>query len=147
MAWETPIFDRTQADIDFARRKIREWKSSGDRNTTNLKGCFNTLDINRIENNIQFLSDNLSELYYFSTVTTKTWDKSGLPTVDDINRLIRNTLTIISSICEDTPELPTTLLTIEDVNCLELNINKLKMILDNMTASFLECDTFECGEG
>lgn len=147
MAWETPIFDRTQADIDFARQKIREWKSSGDRNTTNLKGCFNVSDINRIENNIQFLSDNLSELYYFSTVTTKTWDKSGLPTVDDINRLIQNTLTIISSICEDTPELPTTLLTIEDVNCLELNINKLKMILDNMTASFLECDTFECGEG
>lgn len=147
MAWETPIFDRTQADIDFARQKIREWKSSGDRNTTNLKGCFNTSDINRIENNIQFLSDNLSELYYFSTVVTKTWSKSDLPTIDDINRLIHNTLTIISSICEDTPELPTTLLTIEDVNCLELNINKLKMILDNMTASFLECDTFECGEG
>jgi hypothetical protein len=80
-------------------------------------------------------------------VVTKTWSKSDLPTVDDINRLIQNTLTIISSICEDTPELPTTLLTIEDVNCLELNINKLKMILDNMTASFLECDTFECGEG
>ena len=146
MAWETPIFDRTQADIDFALQKIEEWKTNPS-GVYNLKGCFNAKDMNRIENNIRYLSDTLSELYYFSTVTTKTWDSSGLPTTSDIERLIQNALTIISSICEDTPELPTTLLTFEDVNCLELNINKLKMILDDMSASFLECDTFECGEG
>lgn len=147
MAWITPVFDRTQADVEFAIQKIQEWKLTGSLEITDLKGCFNVSDINRIEGDIQYLSDNLSELYYFSSVVTKTWDKASLPTMDDINRLIQNTQTLILSICDDAPELPTTLLTITDVNTLEGNLNKIKMILDDMTASFLECDTFECGEG
>lgn len=147
MAWIEPIFDRIQADVDFALQQIQRWRDEGSLDITDLKGCFNVSDMNRIENDIQFLSDNLSDLYYFSTVNTKTWDKASLPTVVDINRMIENTRILVLSICEDAPELPTTLVTFTDVNCIEGILNKLKMILDDMTASFLECDTFECGEG
>lgn len=147
MAWIEPIFDRIQADVDFALQQIQRWRDEGSSDITDLKGCFNVSDMNRIENDIQFLSNNLSDLYYFSTVNTKTWDKASLPTVADINRMIENTRILVLSICEDAPELPTTLVTFTDVNCIEGILNKLKMILDDMTASFLECDTFECGEG
>lgn len=147
MAWIEPIFDRIQADVDFALQQIQRWRDGGSLDITDLKGCFNVSDMNRIENDIQFLSDNLSDLYYFSTVNTKTWDKASLPTVVDINRMIENTRILVLSICEDAPELPTTLVTFTDVNCIEGILNRLKMILDDMTASFLECDTFECGEG
>lgn len=147
MAWIEPIFDRIQADVDFALQQIQRWRDEGSSDITDLKGCFNVSDMNRIENDIQFLSDNLSDLYYFSTVNTKTWDKASLPTVVDINRMIENTRILVLSICKDAPELPTTLVTFTDVNCIEGILNRLKMILDDMTASFLECDTFECGEG
>ena len=146
MGWIEPVFDRTQADIDFAIQTMQRWKNTRSYETSDLKGCFNVSDINRIENDIQYLSDNLTDLYYFSTVVTKTWNIEDSPLVSDIDRLIQNTLTIISSICDDTPELPTTLLTFADVNSLELNLYKIKMILDEMIASFQECDTFDCGE-
>ena len=147
MTWIEPIFDRTQADVDFATQQIQRWRSDGSLETTDLKGCFNASDMNRIENNIQFLSENLSDLYYFSKVTTKTWNKTDIPTVADIDRVIENTRTIVLSVCDDAPELPTTLLTFVDVNTLEHTLYKVKMILDDMTASFMECDTFDCGEG
>jgi hypothetical protein len=147
VSWIEPIFDRTIADVNEAIRILKEWKRTGETNTYDLKGCFNVSDMNRIEGNIRYLSDTLSDLYYFSEVETKTWNISGLPNVDDINRLIENTRAIILSICDDAPELPTTLLSYTDVNCLEQNLYKLKTMLDGMTASFLECDTFECGEG
>lgn len=147
MGWIEPVFDRTQSDVDFAKQQIQRWRDESSANITDLKGCFNVSDMNRIENNIRYLSDNLSDLYYFSSVTTKTWSKADLPTVADIDRLIENTRIIVLSICEDAPELPTTLVTFADVNALEQTLYKIKMILDEMTASFLECDTFECGEG
>ena len=144
--WIEPIFDRTQADVDFAIAKLQEWKTYKVSDIYDLKGCFNVSDINRIENDIRYLSDALSELYYFSHVETKTWDINSIPNQSDIDRIIQNTRTLILSICEDAPELPTTLLTIDDVNCIEFNLHKIKMILDEMTTSTVECGTFDCGE-
>lgn len=146
MAWITPIYDRTMADVSIALRKIQEWKQSGATSTEELKGCFNVSDMNRIEGNIRYLSDTLSELYYFNKLTTKTWGRDGLPTTSDMKRLIDNTRSLILSFSEHAPELPTTLLTITDVNCIEENLHKVKLILDVMTGAFRECDTLECGE-
>ena len=146
MEWIEPIFDRVQADVEFAIQQMQRWRDTDSSETTDLKGCFNVSDMNRIENNIQYLSDNLSDNYYFSDVVTKTWKKGDLPTVADIDRVIENTRTIVLSVCDDAPELPTTLLTFVDVNTLEHTLYKIKMILDEMTASFMECDTFDCGE-
>jgi hypothetical protein len=95
VTWIEPIFDRIQADVDFALQQIQRWRDEGSSDITDLKGCFNVSDMNRIENDIQFLSDNLSDLYYFSTVNTKTWDKASLPTVVDINRMIENTRILV----------------------------------------------------
>ena len=60
--WIDPIYDRTQADVD----RVKELKDIGYFNMTNaektewasdLKGALNRSDLERIENNIQILSD------------------------------------------------------------------------------------------
>ena len=149
MAWVRPIYNRTQADVDEAIEKLNEWKANGEMNVSDLKGCFNSSDMNRIEDNIKYLSDTLNGLYYFSSVTTKTWGKDGLPTVTDINRLTSNVRKIITAYHQSSsaPSLPTTLTTFGEVNDLEENLYRLKLLLDNMIQAFPECGAYTCGEG
>lgn len=146
--WSTPIFDRTQADVDFAISKIAEWKNSGYTSVYELKGCLNISDINRIETNIQYLSEQLTDLYYPSYITSKTWGLSGLPDINDVVRIIANVKKIISSFYQSSnaPELPDTMLTYEQVNNIEENLYLIKDILNDMILSFRECGTFNCGE-
>ena len=146
--WIEPIFDRTQNDVESAMRQIALWKANGVAKPSELKGCLNMGDLNRIEKDIQFLSDNLSALYYFSKVNTKTWQRSTLPTVSEINRILNNIKILISSFyqSEDAPDLPTTVLSYEHLNSIEENLHLLKEMLDNMIGSFRECGTLYCGE-
>ena len=149
MAWIEPIFDRTQADVDYAIAKIAEWKKTGASAQGELKGCFNVSDINRIEGNLKYLSDELKALYYFHTLTTyKTWTDTGIPTTADVTRLLNKMSRIIIGyfpIIAATP-LPSTLLKYTEVNALEENIYLIKEQLDDMVERFRECGTFECGE-
>lgn len=60
--WMPPITDRTQADVDRARELITTgWENlTADQKSeylSGLKGCLNTSDLSRIENNIQILID------------------------------------------------------------------------------------------
>lgn len=147
--WITPVFDRTLSDVSFAISKIAEWKKTGETNIYALKGCFNERDVNRIEGNIRYLRENLDKLYYFSNVVTRiTWNIGETLTMADVLRIIGNTEDIISAYYQsnDAPDLPETLLNYEQVNSLEKNLHLIKIILDNMIASFRECNTFECGE-
>ena len=146
--WTEPIFDRTLNDVESAIREIALQKANGGGVLPELKGCLNMGDLNCIENNIQFLSDNLSSLYYFSKVNTKKWSRTGLPTVADITRILNNIKILINSFyqSEDAPDLPTTVLTYEHLNNIEENLYLLKEMLDNMVASFRECGTLYCGE-
>lgn len=147
--WISPIYDRTQADVDFAISKIAEWRDSGSTDVYDLKGCLNVSDINRIENNIQFLSDKLSALYYCPNVNCKSWDKSGLPNTADVNRIIGNLQKTINAFYrgESAPDVPDNMLTYTQINAIEENLYSIKNILDEMTLLFRECGTFNCGEG
>jgi hypothetical protein len=97
--WIYPVFDRTQADVDYAKAKLSEWKEQGHPINNALKGCLNLNDINRIENDTQYLSDNLSALYYLSHIETTSWGIRDLPDINDVNRIIGNVKKIISSNC------------------------------------------------
>lgn len=146
--WITPIFDRTQEDVDYAIFKLDEWKANGTTDIYELKGCLNVSDINRIEKNIQYLSDKLSEQCYFPHAITKTWDMMGLPNMNDINRIIGNIRNIIMAFFQKStsPDLPNNMLNYEQVNAIEENLYLIKEILDNMVSSYRECGTFNCGE-
>lgn len=146
--WIEPIIDRTQADVDFAIAKIQEWKLNNNSDVYDLKGCFNVSDINRIENNIRYLSEKLTEYYYFTYTTNhRIWDKEDVLYDGDIQIIINNVETILSSyLFAGAPPLPESLLTFDQVNLLESNLYELKRTLDSMILSFRECGTFRCGE-
>lgn len=141
--WISPIYDRTQADVDYAISQIK----SGN-NASEYKGCFNVTDITRIENNSRYIADRLNVLKYTNSITTKTWSMYGLPNITDVNRLINNVSALITAYYKpaDAPSLPSTLLTYEQVNALEKNLYMIKHLLDEEENEFRHCGTFNCGE-
>lgn len=122
MAWHDVIDDRTQADVDFARYIIE-----------NLKGVFNAVDLNRVEENIKYLSDELNKLGYTNSVVVKSWNIEDLPTEADITRIIGNLRKLISiySKSSQAPELPSSMLHFQQINDLEKNLKLLKQMIDN----------------
>lgn len=194
--WREPIFDRTQADVDFAIQKIAEWTTynisaaeydekvrienealvlrEGYVATTNnalilqgdgrayvdsdalivkigvvydLKGCLNVLDINRIEENIAYLSERLIELDFPNNLIIKRWSKDNLPTDAEIQRIIGNVKELITTFYQlnDAPIVPSTLLSYDNVNALERNIDLIKYLLDCMVGSFKKSGAFKSG--
>lgn len=141
--WITPVYDRTQADVDYAKQQLAKKI-----NNVEYKGCFNPSDINRIEGNARYLADILISLYYFNNVSTSGWNSESLPYKDHIDRIINNIGEIWArwDKPQDAEDLPVSLLTHEQVNNIEKNLFLLKEMLDDMVSSFRECDTFECGE-
>lgn len=149
--WSKPIYDRTQADVDYAKSQIKYFKQNGGiTDGKDLKGCLNVDDLNRIEFNTEYLSDSLVALYYFNNINKRSdkWYVSGVPYVTQINRIIDNVLKLQTAYFKpsSSPTLPNTLTHYADVNSIEKCIYLLKVMIDNMTSSFKECNTFECGE-
>lgn len=149
--WIDPVFDRTQEDVSFAEEKIQEWikaKLTGNPiETYELKGCLNLTDINRIEGNIQYLSDRLDELYYPPGTSCKVWERSGLPTERDIRRIISNVNLIISAYYQqdDVSAVPDNMGTYTDINAIEENLYRIKQLLDSMVEGFQKSGMFKSG--
>lgn len=112
-----------------------------------LKGCLNVLDLNRIEGNIAFLSEQMVKLAYPSTVSTKRWSEDDLPTELDIQRIIQNVRSLIESFYQpsNAPTLPSTMLSYNDINALERNIDLIKYLLDCMVSSFRKVGMYKSG--
>lgn len=98
--WITPIFDRTQDDID---------------NKT-PKGYLNVNDLNRIESNVQELGNIVG-----ADVSTIVWTHDTLPTRAQFDRILNNLTLIkqkwIGAITLDVPEQPINIF--EKVNSIE----------------------------
>ena len=142
--WSQPVFDRTLADVEYAKQQLEKKI-----NTTDLKGCLNPNHLTRIENNTRHLADELIKLGYSNTVTTQSsWGYGAAPNVTEIMRIINNVSKLMDAFYKpsDAPNLPTTLLTYEQVNAIEKNLYLIKETLDDMITYFRECGTFVCGE-
>lgn len=145
--WITPVYDRTQEDVDFAMSKIAEWIANDSTLVYDLKGCLNASDINRIEGNISYLSKRLNELGYSANTSDKVWSASGLPTDEDVARIINNIREIITTYCQhrNAPDLPYSMRSFTEVNSVEKNIQLIKELLDLMVKSFKKSGTFQSG--
>lgn len=106
--WIVPVTDRTQADVDHARDLITAgWQNlNTDQRAeclAGLKGCLNTSDLSRTENNIQILIDVL-ELDNTSHVGAV----PELPTTSYFEDLKANVSAIREAYCihADTPKVP-----------------------------------------
>lgn len=141
--WMSSIHDRTQTDVDFAIKQMQTGNALSE-----LKGCFNVGDINRIENNSRYLADRLNVLQYSNTIQTNSWNMDDVPDVSAIARLINNVAALIKAYYKPSgaPSLPDTLVTYEQVNSIEKNLYMLKHLIDEEENEFRHCGTFNCGE-
>ncbi len=146
--WIQPIYDRTEEDVAFAQEQIRQWiEGKLSDKTYELKGCLNLTDINRIEGNIQYISDRLSELNYPPGTFSKVWKQSDLPTAQDIERILSNIRLIIANYYqpEDVSEIPESMSTFSDINAIEKDLYAIKQLLDLMIEGFQKSGMFKSG--
>ena len=112
-----------------------------------LKGCFNLLDLNRIEDNITFLAENMESFAYSPNIRTKEWRRADMPNQNDMSRIIENVRSLISAFYtpNNLPLLPYTMLSYTDINAIEENLYLIKQMLDCMQSSFKKVGTIKCG--
>ncbi len=105
--WQTPIYDRTQSDI----------------NNKTSKGYLNISDLNRIEGNIAYVAEIMGV-----SVQKKEWNILSLPTSADFTRIGKNIAIlekkIVFTTYEDYPDNPIN--TFEKVNIIEALIMAIK---------------------
>lgn len=102
--WITPIYDRNYADIQDVQY---------DPTMQNPKGCYNAIDLNRIENNTAYCAEYMLEhkiIRVMPQITCKTnWNGNDIPTTTDMRRIIHNVMTLMElsnpMIFEDLPTL------------------------------------------
>ncbi len=148
MAFINPIFDRTQADVEYAINKIEQWKGEDNPAVTELKGALNVTDLNRIENNIQELSDLLNQYYYLQQNTQRTWALSDIGTVDAVNELLAKVQSLVDSyyVIYGSPSVPNKLNKYQEVNDVEKILFMIRAAIGDMVGSFKKCVTFKCGQ-
>lgn len=145
--WQEPVWNRTQADVDFALKKIKEWKENGGRTAYDLKGCLNVSDLNRIENNLKYLSEMMVQYRYSRGVSTRKWIGSDIPTESDIKRILGAVESLVQGFHkhENAPDIPSSLRTYEDLNAVEKNLYFIKMLMNIMEDCFKQSGTFQSG--
>lgn len=113
----------------------------------NLKGCLNLNDIIRIEDNISYIADRLTQYRYPIVVSTKNWVKTDLPNANDMKRIANNIHSIFNGY--HTPsgatDIPDIMLSYQDINALEYNLQLLKETLGVMENCFTQSGTYKSG--
>ena len=145
MKWIKPVADRTEEDI---------------KNKT-CKAYLNKKDLNRIEGNIEYLSNELeSQLYRVERMHYTEWNREKIPTVEDMRRICGNITEITEKYYEpegfkDISYIADKPLTYEDINLLENYLCLIRKImksgrshnryldLENYRYKYLENFTYE----
>lgn len=153
MTWIVPVVDRTLNDVQDALAQIEIWRAqvaNGQTPTvTELKGCLNATDLNRIESNTRYISQLLQGYGYQMNVTTKVdWTDESLPNAADVNRIIDNIKEIRNKYYEPPgmPSLPRTMVSFSDINAIEQSLLLFREMLLSMERAFRRSGTFRCGE-
>ena len=153
MTWIVPVVDRTLRDVQDALVQIEAWRTqvaNGETPTvTELKGCLNATDLNRIESNTRYIAQLLQIQGYQINVTTKVdWTDESLPNAADVNRIINNIKEIRNKYYEPAgmPSLPQTMVSFSDINAIEQSLLLFRKMLLDMEGAFRRSGTFRCGE-
>lgn len=137
------IFDRTSADVEYARNNpsAEEW----------LKGCYNYIDLNRVEEWCKYLSNLLNSYGYVNLISEKTdWNVNDIQTIEQMERYLKNVKILIETFIlkKDTPKLPETInkLTYTQANNIEKILYDINELIEKMEAMFRYSNTFYSGE-
>lgn len=163
--WTTPIYDRTQNDVNLLKSLSEQIKLVGWDNATQdqrdqwlqisvgiTKGALNALDLNRIDANILFLVDYLNDDYGLIADVDESnpyWTVSHIPLLSNLNRIRDNLQELIEA--SYTPiGLPTIAYSVnpnwEDINDIEETLQLLKTLLDRIPLGYKYCGSFNCGQ-
>lgn len=149
--WIQPVYDRTQADVDYAKLKISQWSNdyySADAPfVSDLKGCMNVRDLNRIEGNMEYLAERIRIAGYDIPITVRQWQTADIPTVSDLERITGNLISLIEGWYqqEKAPEAPDTILTYVDANAIEENQFLIRQLLDGREIPIQKSGMFRSG--
>jgi hypothetical protein len=143
MAWTTPIINRAAADITTALNNPLV--------ATQLIGSLNDTDLNRIEGNVEYLSDALETYLYLSDTDIKTdWSKGDILYQDEAERILNNLQALIDTYytLSTTPSVPDIgdFLTYASINAIEQVLVDLKYLLELMIEGFKYSGTFYAGQ-
>ena len=134
------IYDRTQADVEYAL--------SHQDSELFLKGAYNYIDLNRVEQWCGYIANQLNTYNYFVSITTKTnWTMSDFPTKAEMERLRRNVQALKDAYMSFT-SVPDSLekMTYQKANAIEKVLSELNTLIDNMIASFYYSGEIFAGE-
>lgn len=152
MRWIVPVVDRTLLDVQDALVQIEVWRTqvaNGQSPTvTELKGCLNATDLNRIEANTRYISEFVRGYEFQTNVTTKVdWTDESLPNATDVNRIIDNIKEIRNKYYEPAgmPSLPQTMVSFSDINAIEQSLLLFREMLLGMVGAFRRSGTFVSG--
>ena len=125
MSWITPVFDRTQYDIEEKTEKA----------------FLNVSDRNRIENNMSELAALLG-----ASVSTRTWSYDDIPSTSHDERWIGNINALKAAwVFPGLPETPSSPLnTYQKINDIELILERIKT--NRETTTFARCGELYAGE-
>ena len=128
MAWQTPICDRTEQDVQAGADKC----------------YFSAEMLNRIEGNIAFLAD-----LFRVTVHTKIWKSTDFLTVSEWKRILQDLDTVRRAYVTlpqtpEIPPLPATLWT--DVNAIESILYRKRDLWDRNRANTVYAGELYAGE-
>lgn len=158
--WIEPITNRSYKDVLRANELEYKWKNhtiTDDEKTewlSNLLGRYTTNDINRVNQNINYLSTLLLELGYSQKVNVKIWENTEYFLKNDLINFIANIDIIRSTlpsfyttpnICDDLRQ-GNSLLDYTDANDIENMLEDKKEIVENMIKSFIYSDEIYMGE-
>ena len=141
------ITDRTAGDVarlaELLAKPVNTW-TTADRSQFNAanKGAYNYIDMNRVENAVQTLSNLLNENGYpVEILSVKTnWAESTVPTLTDLTRYLENVRRIRAAFytLPTTPQVPASMkgLTYVKANAIEQILADVDALLNGMIASY-----------
>lgn len=158
MAWIAPIYDRTLEDVLALKELIEFINTTGwdsiliPPDWYNPKGALNAVDLNRIQGNIEYISDELilAGVTVSLDMSNPIWGRSSYLLLSNIN-VIRSNVNALIEKWHVNPDAPmiefTTTMTYDDLNDIEENIYQLKSFIDLWKSNIQpSCGAIECGQ-
>jgi hypothetical protein len=161
MAWITPITDRTSTDVDALKQLLDQinllgWdnvdQSVRDAFLLQNKGALNYSDLNRIEDNVDYVKNALLDVGLDITIDTSNpnW-QIGLYIILEQMDIIRNNINLLKAswhVEDGTPDIVyNNPVNFEDINTLEKNLLSMKLIYDLWGINIKPmCGQFNCGQ-
>lgn len=151
----TLITNRKQSDVDRAKQLIEKAKvieslSSSELTEylSGLKGCYNVVDLNRVEEAVEYISHMLNVRGYYNIVETKSWKDGDFFQVSKIPRYLDNIKRIRNAIARNSsvPAVPSSYKPFNNANDIEKILLEIHKTVINVENNYIHAGVSRCGQ-